>query len=98
MKEYIFISNDYRYTSDITTIKISAIDKEEALTKAFVYFNCNELEKEEFNILCRNMSVEKISKTFERLTNQVIVYFAELSEFGFIDELKAIDMVENQEE
>jgi|GEM_PF-5355917 len=95
MNEYIFVSTDRDY-DDKTIIKIIAVDKNQALAKAYSYFRLGKLQIEEFNILVKNISMERICKIFEEFTNQKILYFSKVSDDYYVDELIDIDIIKCQ--
>lgn len=96
MNEYIFISADRNYEDEKTTIKIIAIDKEQALAKAYSYFGIGRLQIEDFNILSKNVPMDRMCKIFEDFVNQKILYFVEVSNACYVDELKEIDIIKCQ--
>lgn len=94
MNDYLFISATMNGT-DTTAINIAACDEIQALTKAYSYFGANyKLSCRDFSYIMEYKNYEERTKTFKDFTNQTILYFADVNNEEYVNELTTIDIIE----
>lgn len=89
MNKYI-LTTAAHMGSCVTTNCIVAKDEFEALSKAYKYYGGCQLSNEAFEALCRNISIERLCKIFQKFTGENILYFALKPDECFICDLTEI--------
>lgn len=93
MDEYIMIFNDTN-GCDTTPLRVSAINKEQALVKAYSYFGCDSrLLLDDFKIICYE-SVDRAYHLLKDFSGQELIYFCVAPELSFVDKLTEVDLIE----
>lgn len=88
MKEYIFITEDYRLIE--TSIIIIAENEFEAISKAFEYYGGSYLSADEFKMICEKSDEFRMYELFEKFTENKILHFSLSSNKCYVSNLKTI--------
>lgn len=89
VNEYIMITQD---GCDVTAISICATGNDDAILQAYTYFGFGSLIRpEEFEVLNKNISGNRLYELFENLVGQKVLYFGEKSKPPFRDIMEHIN-------
>mgnify|MGYP003298208158 CR=1 FL=1 len=89
VKEYIMITQD---GCDTTAISICATGNDDAIVQAYTYFGYGSLIRpEEFEVLNKNISGNRLYELFGNLVGQKVLYFGEKSKPPFRDIMEHIN-------